>query len=471
MAYWSGKRIRLAVITSGVVLIASNLVLFHPATRDGQTKGRFAPWQSVTQDRPSGNQAWRLYDPDPEQIWNRLYRSLYQRTARDGRQYGYDELDPLLWPNTPYLLRGSAYQQATQGLDQFLSKRAERLITDPLKRAVLQRDLWAVFDWTTQATGNAPGKLQLQKKLVQVMKRLALTQAQIASLPDNYRDAVAAGQFPVHYDVNRPQEAFLPPDLFDPNGPWVRLSVRGGAVITPLHVQALSGRSVFHVFIRLPGGREATIKYLTALSLFPQNWVADPGATRRLLTNPDLPQFPTGTQLALVRQMVVIDNQGNYAPTGITEQLQIRVHRSIPNDIPGALNTDRNEAQAALNVYEFRFSRPRLFGGASGGLRAIQAGETEFPIFQSHGVDLFEDRFQYPLERSLRVVLQACASCHFRPGIHAVLSRDQGALIPSWSLNYSRDATSWWKRSQYNWGLLQGLWQSEPAVPERSQSR
>ena len=52
----------------------------------------------------SESEKWRLYDPDPNHIWNRLYRSLYMRLGPDGREYGYDELDPLLWPSTKYLL-------------------------------------------------------------------------------------------------------------------------------------------------------------------------------------------------------------------------------------------------------------------------------------------------------------------------------------------------------------------------------
>src|ERR1700731_1347356 len=40
-----------------------------------------------------------VYDPDPQHLWNRLYRVLYLRIApEDGKIYGLDELDPLIWP-------------------------------------------------------------------------------------------------------------------------------------------------------------------------------------------------------------------------------------------------------------------------------------------------------------------------------------------------------------------------------------
>ena len=54
-----------------------------------------------------GNRELRLYDPEPNHVWNRLYRCFYRREGRDGREYGYDELDPLLWWSTKYLLQGT----------------------------------------------------------------------------------------------------------------------------------------------------------------------------------------------------------------------------------------------------------------------------------------------------------------------------------------------------------------------------
>ena len=58
---------------------------------------------------PSETKTWRLYDSNPNHVWNRLYRTLYIRVARDGQEYGYDELDPLFWYNTKYLFSGPAY--------------------------------------------------------------------------------------------------------------------------------------------------------------------------------------------------------------------------------------------------------------------------------------------------------------------------------------------------------------------------
>src|SRR5215208_4104368 len=97
-----------------------------------------------------GSDGWGVYDADAGHLWNRLYRRLYLRTARDGKEYGRDELDPLLWITTGHLLGGESQAQASACLAEFSETRGERLVADPLKRAMLQRDLWAVFDWTTQ---------------------------------------------------------------------------------------------------------------------------------------------------------------------------------------------------------------------------------------------------------------------------------------------------------------------------------
>jgi hypothetical protein len=380
--------------------------------------------------------------------------------------------------NTKYLLSDPSNHEALTILNEFLSTHAENAIRDPLKRAMLQRDLWAIFDWTTQCIDcpNQPAnrsvvRLNLQTKLVQVIKRLALSQDQIAALPNTYKQAIDTAAFAKAYDSNKHEQSFLPPDLFDPKGPWVAISIRGGDLVAPGHVSGFSGRSVFSIFMHLPGERAATLDYLKTLAAFRNPWLLDP-QTRYPIRNPDVPQFPAGTQLALVRRMVLIDSNGELRPTNIIEDLQIRVHRLIPNAIPNMVSLDRNEARDALDVYEFKLSRTKLFAHEMGGLHWLSKTDTEFPIFSSHDIDLFEVKVSdLPFERGLRVSLEACVHCHFQPGVHSMLSRgrqarsanpENGELLPAWASNYEDDATRWWKGTQFNWGLLQGLWNSQP---------
>lgn len=422
------------------------------------------------------SEKWCIYDSHADHIWNRLYRSLYLRVARDGREYGDDELDPLLWDSTRHLLGGPANREALSCLDEFLDTHAERLISDPLKRAMLQRDLWSIFDWTVRRSDSpTKGAAELQLRLTKAMRRLALTGEQIRALPRTYDAAVIAKTFATNYDPGHPQTAFLPPELFQSDGPWVQLNTDAGGAVAPAHLTSVSGRSVFQVFISLPQGRGATLVYLKRLSEFPKPWIRNRDNLDRVLPNSELPEFPVGTRLALMRQMVVIDQQGHLTPTGIVESIQIRVHRKIPSEIPENFNTDSDVARSSLDVNEFKLSRAKLFAGESGGLREVASDEKEFPLFQSHGIDLFEETMPEPIERNLRPVLGSCTSCHFRPGIHSVLSRIPSIvllrvrdvrrnLVPSSNSEYEGRSTVLWKQNHDSWRRLREMWllQSKP---------
>lgn len=457
---------------AGLLLLALAALAFAYGGEDAPAPAR--PGVNVADSANSGG--WSVYDPDPAHVWNRLHRSLYSRVARDGREFGRDELDPLLWDSTRHLLSGPSHRRACELLNEFLETRAERLVTDPLRRAMLQRDLWAVFDWTVRRSdGRHPPEVRvLQTLLAKAIRRLAPTAAEAGRLPDNYAAAVASGRFASDFDPARPEAPYLPPDLLRPGGAWVQLAVVGGGTpAAPSHVFGADGRSVFRVLISLPGGRGATLAYLKSVAEFKRPWVRG-GGGRDPQPDPRLPQFPAGTRLALVRQMLVVDDRGEPVPTAVTESLQIRVHRAVPAEIPEAFSLDRDDARAALSVYEFRLSRGRLFAGEAGGLRAVARGETEFPLFQSHGIDLFESEGGAfgPFERHLRPVLDSCTTCHFRPGIHSVLSRTPDMtrlrrrdvrrdLAPAADPAREADFTRDWKTRRESWRLLRELWDEQ----------
>src|SRR5262249_8731983 len=135
-----------------------------------------------------------IYDADPEHLWNRLYAAIYVRSTDEGHSHGQDELDPLLWENSTYLLTEPRYQQVLGLLNEFLDRRGEKLIAHPLKRALLQHDLWAVFDWLADPTVEhvsttahlGAERRALRNRLAPVIRRLALSVKQIETLPDNY---------------------------------------------------------------------------------------------------------------------------------------------------------------------------------------------------------------------------------------------------------------------------------------------
>src|SRR5580700_1634748 len=198
-----------------------------------------------------------IFDSNPSHVWNRLYAALLIREDRQGTELGADSLDPLLWTESEHLLAKPSHERAVHVLDEFLQAHAENLIRDPLKRALMQRDLWAVFDWSVMrdSVNNQYDneKREVQVRLAKVLQRLALAPEEIKALPDNYAQAVAAGSFAREFDPSNPQRPFLPADLLDPHGPWAGITpspeLNGG--VAKMHIFNLSGRSSFLVFVKL----------------------------------------------------------------------------------------------------------------------------------------------------------------------------------------------------------------------------
>jgi hypothetical protein len=165
--------------------------------------------------------------------------------------------------------------------------------------------------------------------------------------------------------------------------------------------------------------------------------------------------------------MALIDNQGKLLPTRLTEQAQIRVHRAISRTIPLGVDISSNEEPASQDFYEFKLSRVKLFAGDSGGLRALARDEKEFLLFGSHGDDPFDLlKENESMERHRVTTLRFCVNCHYRPGIHSMMSLvgqmgEQADLIAS-DLNQETNVTLEWKQAKSQWKSLQELWRASP---------
>jgi len=70
------------------------------------------------------------------------------------------------------------------------------------------------------------------------------------------------------------------------------------------------------IFLRLPEGRDQTLKYLEQVSDWRQT---------RPKGVEDVPQFPVNTQVALARRTVLLDDRGEIRPTPLTELVQLRI--------------------------------------------------------------------------------------------------------------------------------------------------
>jgi hypothetical protein len=455
------RRLRVAALALFAALAA---FVFAPPR--GRALVSAARAESPARVLPAGEAAGP-YDSRPGHLWDRLYRHFYVRTTPRGAAFGYDSLDPLLWPETKHLRSGLSYKQAVSLLDEFLNERGERLVTDTLKRAMLQRDLWAIFDWLAAGPQSTDLRLELQPRLALAIRRLALSREQIAALPDNYARAVATRAFSPEYNANRRETAFLPPDLFEPKGTWVCLGNDKGTSVASMHTQFFGGRSTFLVMLRLPGGRAATLAYLKTLREFPQPWLTEDGD---VMANPNLPQFPPGTQLALVRRLMLVDEGGELTPSPLTESVQLRVYRTAS----GGAEASTRRWREAQDVYKFALRREKLFAGEAGGLAPLAPDLKEFALFLSQGVDWFEAGGDAAPESFQEVTLESCATCHAAAGVHSMMSfslpRFNGAVspprlgeaLPAHETGFAAN----WKLRQYEWGLLQGLWHAP--LPESS---
>jgi hypothetical protein len=403
-----------------MVSAAVVLLLFSLCSYRGGADARV---KENTRNQPQSAHA--IYASDPDHIWNRLFRLFYVRHARDGQQYGGDELDPYLWEQTKFLLSGSSHDEALTLLDEFLKQHSERLVTNPLKRALFQRDLVAVYEWLSLPSEEpTPGRTELRKRVAEVIRRPALSEGEIRKLPDNYDNAVRAHGFPTAYDPADPQRPFLPADLFGPKGSWVCLGEQQGRPVASDHLEFFNGRSIFLVFFQVPGGRAKTLEYLAQLRDIPKTWGANPDLLpylsdgqadeAGLVPYPEPPQFPIGTRMALVRQIVLIDKDGNLMRTNLTESVQMRVYRAIHFDLGGT-------GSHSQDFFEFRISREGLLSGQAGGLRAVVPGEKEFAFFRAHGNDVFESDTEKP-ESWEGVVLLTCSGCHEFAGMHSFIS-------------------------------------------------
>ena len=153
--------------------------------------------------------------------------------------------------------------------------------------------------------------------------------------------------------------------------------------------------------------------------------------------------------------MLVIDDRGVILPTNIVQTIQFRV-----------LGKDQAFS-------EFTISRAGLFAGQSGGLRAVTAEETGFLTFSSKGLDAFE-RQEVARSPSGARVLDGCANCHqteFGPVLESIRSLRSvlrpNALVdpghPRWSQwSTQANAACHAKSRTYEWGVLQGLWDTQP---------
>lgn len=415
-----------------------------------------------------------------------LFDIITIRTAADGSTVIPEAETPQLWKDSRYLVTDGASGKLFDALKAFNSLSTDEIESySPLQRAILQHHLWCVFDWTTIPADDNPVTppehnsleahlpprelFDLQKLLASVIRRMALPEEDIQQLPSPFRTTLAASIYSPDVNSEDTLKPFLPTDLMDENGSWVCINKPDFPIPVTRHSEAVDYRSAFMLLLKLPGGRQKTLDYLAKLNAFRQPWL--PGKQERsvnvpehhdlfgldLHANPGTPNFPVGTQVALVQQALLIDDSGELVLSPLVQNIQLRAYLNVSVD--GRLNNALSGPAQAVAEFVLQ---PRLMMQGKTPMRAVGSGERRHTVTFTHS-----DPIEYPRANNERHAprLRSCMACHSGAGIHSINSRVQlfqrsSVLPPRLTASTAAaigTATVLKKRQTYSWGLLHGL--------------
>lgn len=411
-------------------------------------------------------------DADP---YDTLYDVIMVRTPETDYTDA-DPVSPLLWKESRYLLLDGTLTRLLPSLAEFNGLSRDQIKAYPtLNRAILQHHLWTVFDWTTQpglSTGDdarvLPSKLRkMQTDLAVAIEKLALSDAEIQSLPNPLIATAATENFSTKYNADESKQPFLPRDILEDQGPWVCLSKVDHSVPAIVHTESVAARSAFQVLMRLPEGRAAALRYIAELGALRTPWIRGKQPQYTLIPeapslrdldyhdNPLTPQFPVGTQFALVEQALLINDSGKLTLSPLVRRVQLRVYLNVELDA-----RRNNPAIGPSQAFSEFVLQPREMMQGNVPMRPIAAEEIYHSmIFRS------DDPIENPPSSTNGPRLQSCNTCHAGAGIHSVNSRlelfqRRHLLPPRFSPAVPEQigaATIRIKRNMYSWGLLQGL--------------
>ncbi|MFH1924646.1 MAG: hypothetical protein ABIP48_32745 [Planctomycetota bacterium] len=501
--------------------------------REGPLRG------SLKSDKPLP-----LYDTNPEHLWNRLFAAFYIRPSELPSRPPYpndstklDEWDRKLrsgqlplgpvvkrieggdafafpaWQKTRYYSEPATFERTGRLLDEFIDTHGERLVDDPLKRAFLQRDLWAVFDhlvaqniarfndpdlaghrstipnYQINLSGSpdnefGPEELEadpariarretLCRKLAVIIKRLALPKSVIEALPDNYAAAIRSGRFSAQHDFD-PRRDYLPPGLLTDPDEWVEIDTSPEPLRRNqeegqqmLLVLSIRGRSYYRMFWRFPGGRREVEEYLDYLQREGVDWERT-GREGHPVLKPNLRQIPVGTEAAIVQFMLVPNDRLDPVPTQVVELVHLLVYKNVDGSPDPQTNTGRG-----LNATQYVVRRRLLFDGLKQG--GLDRNADDAPTYRT----LLNGSRDWGAFGRQQSVVQTCLNCHMywkdKVGLFNLSSTMaylphsmQGVVIPMGSgpiRTYSRaQRTARWKARQEDYLRLVEYARNEPAA-------
>ena len=182
-------------------------------------------------------------DKDQTDPYDALYDVIMTRW-KDGKAYAQHETSPAVfsWSEFPY--DDQTFDKFDAALDAFAALPQEKVEQySDVQRALMQRNLWELFEttfnWEWSSDWWWDGQRAFQKthmqrravaqpKLASLVKRLALTKAQILELPNTLAATARSGQFAEAHDPASPLKPFLPRDLHSSQeSSWICLAEDG----------------------------------------------------------------------------------------------------------------------------------------------------------------------------------------------------------------------------------------------------
>jgi hypothetical protein len=396
------------------------------------------------------NEPQAVYAEDPQDCWNRIFFHLFTRTLKVGLSQDFPEGAPIadilvpsltftnrlgagakggsprlferiesgdravepLYPHeqfrqdvsTAQLLTEPRFSEFKAALTQALEENSSR---PPLKRALMQSDAWAAYDFVARDVSSwilldAPIHLYherqalLRKLLAQFIKKLALTPQEIKALPDNYALAAQSEQLP---------------DLFSTNSPWLEVLW----LPDRQHDRAAHARRASRVFVK-------PAKVLPDKLEFVRRATRDDAFYRKL------------EAVALVVQDLLVDQAGKVVPSPLTCAVQMRIFA-----------TDAGGDKQETHFVEYELSRRALLETpATGGLKNLSGNPAYLP---GAGNDYsFAAPFAAggsPIAVSLA---SRCTACHGPEGrtLFTFAARPSRGAPPVRILKPSDNEHAWW---------------------------
>jgi hypothetical protein len=384
------RKSKLLIGTVSTALLANVLAFAQGAPRDLPRVGLGATTPEL------------IYSADPNDNWNKIFYFLFSRrlTVRlssdfaEGSPFVQDSadrnvstrvfernesgdraIDPM-YPTfsvgfgSMLVLSDSPYPIFTQALRDALK---ENTIRSGGARALMQSDLWGAYEELFfPFLPDDERKLGERRKTTldligRLIRKIALTTAEINALPDNYSSAVRRHSFP---------------DVFAKDSGWIEVAW----FLPRTHDDAAGYRRVSRVFLKPARVPQNVRRFLEAQASNPEDPAALEGA-------------------ALVTQLLLIDSHGDLRPTRLTSEAQVRLFAAGTRS--GALKGTMRVCEISRKLF--------LQDPVSGGL-AAEGDET--PAYLSNGgsYGFAEGHFMAgkpligePIQVKLRT---RCTACH-----------------------------------------------------------